>query len=124
MSSLPPGVTARDVAPDECSTCAKCLHEDVEFNGVSDTDMGVYTCAGTCTECQADMEGKGRKREPDGGIEDIEWEVDGNGCGHAERAEDDAAEREMETQRENDAYFTALDEKAEATAQEYLDGRD
>lgn len=93
LSNLPPGTTDRMIeeqANGPCPTCAKCDHEDVTLDNVLDVDMGVYTVSGTCNDCAAHMRGKGRKRDPEGGIEDVEWEVDD--CSHGERDDDDAEE--------------------------------
>lgn len=88
LSNLPSGVSDRMIeeqANGSCPKCADCPHDSVEFSAVTDSDKGSYTCIGTCESCDARMEGSGRKREPEGGVEDIEWEVDeSRGCGHDE----------------------------------------
>lgn len=92
-SNLPPGTTDADIerqANGDCSICAKCPHDEVELDIVNGWDEGVASCGGTCTGCNARMQGKGRRRDPEGGVEDIEWQVDDNGCEHDDGPEPDS----------------------------------
>lgn len=111
LSNLPAGVTDADIdrhmgAP-ECPRCNGCTHEDPEFEDVMDTDMGVYTVSGSCTDCGAAMTGKGRKREPEGGVEDITWEA-ADDCGHepVDPAEQRADAEEARAEEERDDRMT------------------
>lgn len=108
LSNLPDNVTEADIDREfggsDCYKCDHCTHDSVEFNDVTDQDMGVVRCSGTCEGCAADMDGRGRYRDPEGSVEDIEWSVSSNGCNHEtpsrEELRADAEEARAEAERD------------------------